>query len=184
MAQAQNSVIKFYRGGLTNSGEAALPSKKDGAIFIIQTNRSSSESGVDFYGDMYVDTSDATRLQIKPDDAVYFMTKSERQASNEIAVPGRVYVISDYEEVTYTVGGQTKHGYKPAVIVGDSGGAYIRDLPVYKVITTEDEQYWNNKVTAYAQKINFENNSALDGNDYNLYLTLDNHNPLQRNKEG
>lgn len=133
---AQNSVIKFYRG-LT---DATLPSKKDGAIFIVQSQKNNEDSS-DYYGDMYVDIDDATRLHIKPEDAIYTMTNQKRVTCGDPAVPGRVYYIPDFEEITYTVNNEVKTGYKPGVIVGDSSGAYVRDLPVFPVVTVEDKEY-------------------------------------------
>ena len=136
---AQNGVIKFYRG----VNGAVLPSKKDGTIFIVQSDPS-NENGIDYYGDMYVDIDDATRLHIKPNDAIYYMSKAEWQNSTEIAVPGRVYCIYDYEKIQYTAPGKGKiTGNKPGIIVGDGGNkvgsAYISDLPVFQTVTLDEK---------------------------------------------
>lgn len=86
------ALIKFYRGA---SG-VTLPSFQDGAVFIVANNSQKDKISL---GDMYVDVpgenQTGQRLHIVPNDAIYYKTQTDWEASQEwteTSVENRVYV--------------------------------------------------------------------------------------------
>jgi len=108
--------VRFYRGA---QGTSLPATHQDGAIFIIE------RAGTNNLGDMYVDMDNGKRLHIVPDNGYAVYNDS---MSSQPSTPGAVYVVME-------------NGNQVGVKIGDSGNAYIGDLPVYRAVSLEEKAF-------------------------------------------
>lgn len=126
--------IRFFKG-------SALPNTiTDGNIYVVPNNGKNT-------GDIYVDVNHSTRLQIKPDSIIEEKTTSQWATIENIITSeaGKIYIYSD------------KRINTPAIKIGD-GTTYLANLPFYEVITADEKEFWNNKITAFMK-------TDLNGNE-------------------
>lgn len=151
--------VKFYRGGQT----ASLPNTiEDGAIYILDNGDNS--------GELYTDIGNQRIKVGTGQSSIVIKTTQEWRAENPktISKLGNIYIFSDaraYQE-DYEENGETltRTVTVPGIKIGD-GQTYVVDLP-FSTITTEQINFWNNKVNCY-----LETEYNEQGNQENLVFT-------------
>lgn len=136
--------VKFYRGDQLSSLPNTL---EDGAIYLLDKGSSA--------GELYADINNQ-RVKIGTgQSSIIVKTTAEWNAENPktISKNGVMYIVSDansYEE-EYIENNETltRTVYVPGVKIGD-GSAYVVDLPFVN-ITSEQVNFWNNKVNCYLE---------------------------------
>ena len=112
--------IRFYRG---TQGTPLPETHLNGAIFVLE--RSGTDDDGYGLGDMYVDMNEGKRLHIIPDSHYIIYNDSMR---GQPSTPGTIYIVME-------------NNNQIGVKIGDSGNAYIGDLPTYHAVSLEEKEF-------------------------------------------